>query len=149
MAMAEKRLDIFDDEKIIGASTITTIGTVRIVASKDADHEFHFLVMTIQYRDSFIDLTETELKDMQMAESLIAAFYKAHGLDSYSKIELVGSGAGRTIPHFHTHFLPGKSDLFNNNPGNRALHRSADQLNEIVSRLRPEFENLKKSVLHI
>ncbi len=83
---------------------------------------------------------------MQNAESLIAAFYRAHRFDGYSKIELVGIGAGRTVPHYHVHFLPGKSDNFHNNPADRELHRSADQIREAVSALSPEFERLKRNV---
>ncbi len=131
--------DIFDDEKIIGISTITKVGAIRIVASKDADHDFHFLLMPIEHRGDFTELTETELKDMQRAESLVARFYKKHGLDGYSKIERVGASAGRTVPHYHVHILPGKSDNFHSNPADRALHRSTDQIKEAVSELSAEF----------
>jgi diadenosine tetraphosphate (Ap4A) HIT family hydrolase len=138
--------DIFDDEKIIGASTITKVGTIRIVASKDADHEFHFLLIPIRHVEYFTELKEDEFKDMQSAESLIDAFYRARRLDGYSKIELVGIGAGRTVPHYHVHFIPGKSDNFHNNPSDRVLHRSADQIREVVSELSPEFERLKENL---
>lgn len=134
--------DIFDDEKIIGGSTIVKFGTIRIVASKDADHDFHFLLMPVEHREDFTELTEVELKDMQKSESLVAELYKQHGLDGYSKIELVGTGAGRTVQHYHVHILPGKSDNFHNNPADRALHRSADQIREVVSKLNSEFKKL-------
>ncbi|MGC8699914.1 MAG: HIT domain-containing protein [Candidatus Micrarchaeia archaeon] len=138
--------DIFDSEQIIGASTILKIGSMRIVASLDADHEYHFLLMPIAHRESFTELTGEELKDMQFAERAISEFYKAHGIDGYSKIELVGKGAGRTIEHLHWHFVPGKSDVFHNNPKDRPIHRNGEQMKKVVDSLRPEFEEIMRKL---
>ncbi|MEM3227517.1 MAG: HIT domain-containing protein, partial [Candidatus Micrarchaeaceae archaeon] len=134
--------DIFDRENIIGPSTITILGTVRIVASKDADHEYHFLVMTVKHREKFTELTPEELSDMQKAERIIERFYKKHGINGYSKIELVGEEAGRTVAHYHVHFIPLKSDLFHNNPKDRGIHRDQEQMNKIVKELIVEFKSI-------
>ncbi len=136
--------DIFDNEEVIGKSTIIKIGTIRIVASMDADHEYHFLVMTIAHRNNYFELTDAERSDYALAEKVIAGFYKMHGIDGYSKIELVGEEAGRTIPHWHVHFVPGKSDNFHNNPKERPLHRSSEELHTFAKSLSPEFENITK-----
>ncbi|MEM3208709.1 MAG: HIT domain-containing protein [Candidatus Micrarchaeaceae archaeon] len=138
----EKVADIFDNESIIGASTIKRVGTFRIVASKDADHEYHFLLMPIAHRERFAELTIEELTDMQKAEAIIQIFYAKHGINGYSKIELVGEEAGRTIPHYHVHFVPGKSDAFHNDPSKRHIHRDSTQMSKVVQELAAEFSGI-------
>ncbi|MGC8538150.1 MAG: HIT domain-containing protein [Candidatus Micrarchaeia archaeon] len=121
------------------------VGTARIVASIDADHEYYFLVMTITHRNVFSELTDDEKRDYARAEDVISAFYKMHGINGYSKIELVGEESGRTISHLHVHFVPGKSDSFHNNPKDKPLHRSSEELYSFAVSLSPEFENIAKS----
>ncbi|MGC8676572.1 MAG: HIT domain-containing protein, partial [Candidatus Micrarchaeia archaeon] len=143
---AVKYNDIFDNEEVIGKSTIIKVGTMRIVASMDADQEYHFLVMTIAHRNNSLELTDAERSDYALAERVIAEFYKMHGIGGYSKIELVGEEAGRTIPHWHVHFVPGKSDNFHNNPKDRPIHRSGVELSKFAEGLRPQFEEIAKSL---
>ena len=132
--------DIFCSEKIIGASTVLTVGSARVALCMDSDAEgLHFLVMPKQHREFIYELSPEESRDMQGAIERISGYYKARGMDgSHRLIVLGGQGAGSVVQHFHYHMLPGSAE-FHSDPKQRRKHYTPDELKEAASEIGKEL----------
>ncbi len=132
--------DVFCNEKIIGGSTIFTMGNVRVALCVDSDSDgLHFLIMPKQHREFIHELSPDETKTMQTAIEKIIEYYKSKGLDgSHKLIVLGGAGAGSVIPHFHYHIIPGNAD-FHSNPKERPKHYTPDELRAAAGEIAKEL----------
>lgn len=132
--------DIFCNEKIIGGSTIFSIGNVRVALCMDSDAEgLHFLIMPKAHKEFIHELSPDESRVMQTAIEKIISYYKSKGLDgSHKLIVLGGAGSGSVIPHFHYHIIPGKFD-FHSNPKERPKHYTPDELKSAAGEIAKEL----------
>ncbi len=153
--MAEQS-DIFCNEGIIGSSTITTVGTMRIVLAKDGVTSTHFMVIPMEHRDHIDEFTGQETADFNEALSLIRHVAERRGIASYRLISMVGAESGSTIAHYHMHVIgvtsadrnDEKFGILMANPGARPIHYSIEELPKRARELRAEFDAAKGRTSH-
>ena len=142
-----KPADIFCNEAIIGASTVTKIGTMRVVLAKDGITTNHLLVMPIAHRNHFDELVGRERLDFEKAQGVVRQWMSGRGISSIRMVAMDGPESGSTIQHWHMHVIgvtkedrdDEKFGLRMVSPESRPVHYSFEELPKKALEIRKEM----------
>ncbi|MBL7096007.1 HIT family protein [candidate division KSB1 bacterium] len=120
----------------------------HIIHSRSPLTKGHVMIVTKKHIDSFLDLTELEIKDFfKILKKISKSLKKTYKYDGINLFTNVGETAGQIIPHLHFHlilrFKDEKESPFNklNNSKPHEIHKRLTR-EEIISRIKNIKENL-------
>ncbi|MFA6253825.1 MAG: HIT family protein [Candidatus Paceibacterota bacterium] len=115
-------------------------GTAYLTYALAPYHPDHLLIITKRHLDHFLDLNESEWKDVELLQKKGMMLLKKLGYKNVSILVREGDSSGKSVSHLHYHLIP------NINLGNTD-HSGADRMILTSGEVESEIKRLKEALV--
>lgn len=92
--------------QLVKKGAVERVGTVGLFLDGYPVTEGHTLIIPLEHRPTFFDLTEQERRDVNRALDMLESRFTAKGVADFNIGWNAGELAGQTVPHAHCHLIP-------------------------------------------
>lgn len=92
--------------QLVENGAVERAGTVGLFLDGYPVTDGHTLIIPLEHRSTFFDLTEEERKDVNRALDMLQRRFAAERVADFNIGWNAGELAGQTVPHAHCHLIP-------------------------------------------